>query len=163
MDKLGYSRLPPAERKFDALIEKTIRGVPLDNEELEYLTLDHLGIVKAMQRIRVQVLPPQRCVWLKRFYIARYRITETQYRSFREGTPAIELPGALEEPSSYWHESTHPKKKTLFFGQIAAQVRQDESLRLCEQLGARLPTEDEWKRLRAARTGGYIPGVMSGI
>src|SRR5215468_7248516 len=39
-----------------------------------------------------------RIVQLKRFYIARFPVTQNQLVLFRNGTPAKELSGVLEEP-----------------------------------------------------------------
>ena len=87
----------------------------------------------------------QKLIWVDRFYIARFRITERQYELFCEGTPASDLPGALEEPL------THP------FSRWVKAVQAEAALRLCREFGGRPPDGHEWEKAARGTDGRLYP------
>jgi formylglycine-generating enzyme required for sulfatase activity len=74
-------------------------------------------------------------IYLDRFYIARFPITQTQWTAFSRGTLARQLPSTLDGPA------------------IISEFY--EVLRFCQELGGRLPTNFEWDKA-AYGTGGWL-------
>lgn len=91
---------------------------------------------------------PQHEVYLDGYWIYKYPVTVGQYREFSQATGRI-MPDA---PFSEWTDS-HP----------VMQNDWDEAKAYCDWAGVFLPTEAQWKKLRAEPPGVSTHGVIDGI
>jgi len=149
------------ELRLSAIYLRVVERVPM--ERLERMTEHDL-------RLRLGHLPEASRVNLGRYYIARYPITDGQYqlfllsqdkvgeglsRQFLRGMRAEELPGVFEESEQLTIRSDSSTR--LVPGRQAAQVQMPEALQLCESLGCRLPTVDEWEKAARGTDGRLYP------
>jgi len=98
---------------------------------------------------------PERIAHIEKFYIARFPVTEQQYYDFTHGTAAAELVAALSEPEVLTLNVRGEERQVL--GRHVAAVRSKVALELCQNLGARLPTEDEWEKAARGTDGRLYP------
>ncbi len=152
------ARLPP-DQKRDPLLEFT-------KEEKALWDGFVFGkeIVQAEEKIAR--LPEQKAVWLDRFYIARVPVTERQWGAFRAGIPGNELPGKFESVIPKTLDYTErPEVRRIMMGNPktdhrdlnAAIVDVEGAVRLCEQIGGRLPTILEWQKAAIGTDGRLYP------
>jgi len=93
---------------------------------------------------------PQRRVWLDRFYIARYPITGKQLAAYLGKKVAAQaLPDPLEPSQASNGKIYRPDVMSISDTTLA--------LRLCDALGGRLPTADEWEKAARGTEGQLYP------
>ena len=148
LSQAGYAQRPEAERHLlDAAAAKLRKVQPerLEKEEREAFLLDAEDPARMIiAEESLGAVPVQQTIPLKRFYIARYPITERLYHLFQAGTKAQDLPDPLEEPEVRVLDVKGDK--TQVAGRWAAAVQTANALRLCEEFGARLPSTLEWEK-----------------
>jgi formylglycine-generating enzyme required for sulfatase activity len=131
----------------------TIRPTP---EERGAFHLDEEDIGRMLvSEEALSATPPQTVSHLERFYIARFAITEIQYRQFLAGIGAEELPDALDEPEVRILDVGG--EKTQVPGRWASPVQTPHVVRLCEALGTRLPSSLEWEKAARGTDGRLYP------
>ncbi|GIK66475.1 MAG: hypothetical protein BroJett018_42690 [Chloroflexota bacterium] len=137
-------------RLMDMAIDKLRHQVILTDEEKIIFGSNARSVLGLA---RLHTTPPQQTVWLDRFYIARYPITAVQFDLFVKGTPASEVPGALE--GSRTSIIKMKDREDIYYTQHKAEVVGAEEF--CRQLGARLPTTDEWEKAARGVDGRLYP------
>ncbi len=167
-----YDRFSAEEHQLVESIIAKIRWARAHHQLTELndaeIALNHLEPFSSIVdwELKLASVPPQRAVWLDRFYMARFPVTEKQYGTFQEGTPAADLPGALEEPVLGTLHDPRPEAMQLIRSTLGhtsyptrrvAQVGCDLSLRLCQALAARLPRDLEWEKAARGTDGRLYP------
>lgn len=149
---VNYDQRPKDEQELiDSAIHKLATIRPLADTERAVFGPEYKD---RLDNWRFNTVPLGMVVRLKKFYIARYPITDAQYRLFiTEGKIPSELPGALEEPEKRFLEKT----RTYIYKRCPAEVQTREALKFCEQLGARLPTVYEWEKAARGIDGRLYP------
>ena len=159
LGQAGYPRRPAQDQQLLDAAAAKLRKYPrvwLEKEERAAFRLD--GDDPSRMLITEEALtavPPQQSIVLKRFYVARYPVTELQYSMATDGTPPAELPGALDEPEV---KQIRPQgEEREMSGRWAAAVQIEEALNLCAQMHARLPTSLEWEKAARGTDGRLYP------
>jgi formylglycine-generating enzyme required for sulfatase activity/predicted Ser/Thr protein kinase len=86
-------------------------------------------------------------VFLPAFQIARYPVTNLQYRFFLEANPQY-------PPPAYWKGHSYPVGKPRH---PVVSVTLYDALAFCRWLGCRLPTEQEWEKAARGLEGQTYP------
>jgi len=159
LQQVGFAERPEAERDLLQSAADKLRQLPrswLSQEEAR--AFSHLedapGRMMTIEECLFAV-PPLDAVYLDRFYIARYPVTERQYCLFERGERAADLPGCLEEPETRW--IGQGLQKRAVGDRWVASVRTEVAARLCQDLGARLPTVLEWEKAARGTDGRLYP------
>jgi serine/threonine-protein kinase len=84
---------------------------------------------------------------LPAFQIAKYPITNQQYKLFLDANPVHPAP-------SYWKDRDFPKGKALH---PVVKVSLYDAVAFCEWLGCRLPSEEEWEKAARSTDGRSYP------
>ncbi|MBK8027742.1 MAG: hypothetical protein IPK19_41765 [Chloroflexi bacterium] len=126
---------------MDAALAKILNG---EDPEVEERLLFKGSMPVPYGKVR------QRIVYLPRFYIARFQITDEQYWQFERGTPAVDLPTFLTESEIY--EGKVQSTRGI------AQVRHEQAVGLCRHSARGAHSPGEGRKRVAARTDDCIPG-----
>lgn len=151
-----YAARPLLQRNMlDDALENLRNGKSISDRYVEtFAKFDPpvLGILAALFSFDRKV------VYLKRFYMARFPVTATQYHEFLHGTSPKNLNGMLDEPEFYeFRAGFFRRKKRRVYPRCAAQVQPEQAIAFCNQLGARLPTSLEWEKAARGYVGNLYP------
>lgn len=140
-DLSGYASRPLAEQQeMDDCIEQLIKGKWACDDDAKLFITTPFSFTHI----------PQRRVWIDRFYIARYPITGKQLSAYLgQKVAAQALPDPLEPSQALNRKVYRPDVAMISDVRLA--------LRLCEQLGGRLPTADEWEKAARGTEGQLYP------
>ncbi len=150
LKKANYDRRPSAEQeKMRTIVEKWRQGEFTKLREKEVLGLD-TGLLLIAD---LDSCPPSQTIWLDRFYITRFPITDSQFHMFgrKEVSSARELPGMLDTPESVKLKDGSP----IYIRCKGPSAGYAEEF--CQQLGARIPTSDEWEKAARGTDGRLYP------
>lgn len=145
-----YDRRPRHEQvMMERAIDKYRRKEKLSPQEEEVFRIEPSTIHNA----DLWFVPDQQTVWLDRFYITRFPLTDDQFTMFgrREVVSARNLPGMLDTP-----ETERRKDGSLLYCRCKGATA-GAGEELCSQLGARFPTSNEWEKAARGTDGRLYP------
>ena len=159
LQQVGYPARSEAERDLLQSAADKLRQLPRDwlsHEEAQAFGLSE-EVPGRMMAVEDSLFsaPALEAVYLERFYIARYPLTERQMIFFENGKRAAALPGCLEEPETRW--VGEGLQKRLIGGRWVAPLRTEVAVRMCLDLGARIPTALEWEKAARGTDGRLYP------
>jgi formylglycine-generating enzyme required for sulfatase activity len=138
--QIGYAGLPPyRQNMIDDLFEESRSGKQLSPKEAGPFSFE------------------RKVIYLKKFYMARFPVTRSQYDNFLRGTSPENLNGMLDAPEFYEFRTGFFLKKVRVSRRCAAKVQLEETMAFCKQLGARLPTYWEWEKAARGHEGRLYP------
>jgi formylglycine-generating enzyme required for sulfatase activity len=142
-DKVGYSHRSEQERAaMDAVLDKLRGGGQLTYEDNKLFGT----VIPTFHHV------PARRVHLKRFYIARFPFTDTQYELLQQGQSPDQIPAVWEEPKAVMND-----KQVLYYRRCAAYTSVKLLIQICQQYNFRFPTSDEWEKAARGTDGRLYP------
>lgn len=114
------------------------------------------------QLVRLHLNPdifdiPARDIHLKRFYIARFQVTDSQYDQFARRTHPSMLPGVFEEPDMYLYKEPDGMVGSLWMRGATKIQSPSQALDFCHSFDGRLPSDIEWEKAARGTDGRLFP------